>query len=246
MTTTFETYRTRLQSRGLLTEQVEAPRLLRDPIQVTCQQGHQWTWDLKHIIKRLDDPHAQQYPNLCPRCIDEYIRTTDATQLCQRLGVGLVSISDDRSSYTYQLPCGHHQTTEKKTLQKFDHTPYCLECLRIHRENNPEPENVIIDRFANKLNRIKRKNRAFSEDEVDDILTYVNRRFMDLNIGMHQTGYDEGMKDIFVYMKCEGYDYCHRNTTSLRHILTLLKCVHNGKLYSPCPDCHNMRKNLEI
>lgn len=257
MTTTFQNIIQRLQARGVITDQQEQPRRCRDLIPMRCSTfGHEFNWDLKFVEKIINDKYYDKYPCLCARCRTDFSTKAEADAECQRLGVVLVNVTS--TSYTYKLPCGHEQTTDKKTVKKFQRTPYCLECCKqaaiakqeqattdtATADSNDNPtDKVIIDRLVKRLNRVLGKNTEITQDSVKDILDYVYKRLLDFHCIKAEIMSDDEGKDLLVDIKCSGNDDdsdedYHRITYSLRQMLYILKRMSGGYIRHPCPICN--------
>lgn len=236
--TIFENILEGLHAKGMAADHPEEiPPSNKSPIAVHCQEHqHRFIWDMKFIEKRMNDPFYHSYPTLCPTCISNIILEREANEICGRVSVELVDFSTDCKSYTYRLPCGHTQTSEKKHLQKMTHQPFCLICLQERRSKQDPLEYPLLQKFLNKVRRLRKQNKDFIE-KIPEILGHIYKRLDDMDIVMHQIGFDEDENDVWVYMKCEGDDHCHRNTIALTDMLQRLRSVNIGSIKSVCHEC---------
>ena len=242
-TTTFETMLTKLNEKGIALDDPEqqVPRTNKSPIPVHCQQHqeHRFIWDMKYILSRIDNPHDNSYSTFCHICIGTIITERDAKQVCQNLQVEFVRVSDDKNTYYYRLPCGHEQYSQKKTLKNMTQRPFCTTCLDERRSKQDPLEYPLLKKFQAKIQRLRKKSFDFTE-KIPEVLNHIHKRLTDMNIGMHQIGFDEDENDVWIYMKCEGDDYCHRNTINLIEMIQQLKYVNLGSIKSVCHECcHN-------
>lgn len=252
--TKFEDLVQKLQARGVIVIQQEPPRRSQDPVPMRCSTfGHQFDWDLKFVKKILDDKHLDDYPCICIDCRSNYIARTIADQECTRLGIVLVDATS--TSFTYQLPCGHQQTTDTKLIKKRTRAPTCLECCKqaandqkvdeaTASETDSAYEKAIIDNLVKKLNRLKGQNRQLTEHDVKDVLDYIVERLNKFEIDF-ETGYYADEKNMWVDIKCSGKDgdSDHRSTYDLRQMLYVLKRIIGGYKTHPCHYCNKKKVN---
>lgn len=235
MRTTFENIVAKLNQKGMVVDHPEqVPPTSRSPIPVHCRlHNHQFIWDTTFILKNLEN----SYDTYCPRCISTIIVEDDAKQLCKNLNIEFIKVSNDNNTYFYRLPsCGHEQSSPKKTLKNMTHQPYCSTCIYEKRSQQDPLEYPLLKKFYVKIQRYRKKSFDFT-DKIPEILDHIYKRLTEMNIGMHQIGFDDDDNDLWIYMKCEGDDYCHRNTITLLEMINRLKYVNMGNIQSVCHEC---------
>jgi hypothetical protein len=239
MTTTFETIITQLREKGMTPTDPEViPSSTKSPIPVHCLRHHEhhFVWDMKFIMKRLQDDSYASYNTLCFTCIGNMIVQREAEELCQRIHVELVTISDDKKIYHYRLPCGHEQSSQKKHIKNMTHPPFCRICLENRRSQCDPLEYPLLKKFHAKIQRYRKKSLNFTE-KIPEIIAHIHKRLTDMNIDMLQIGFDDEENDLWIYMRCEGDEYCHRNTIHLLEMVERLKYVNLGSQKSVCHEC---------
>jgi hypothetical protein len=116
------------------------------------------------------------------------------------------------------------------------HRPFCRTCGDERRSKQDPLEYPLLKKFQAKIQRLRKKKIDFL-DKIPEIVQHVYQRLTDMDIGFHQIGFDEEENDVWIYMKCEGEDYCHRNTIALLDMIQRLKFVNIGSIKSVCHEC---------
>lgn len=237
-TTVFENILTKLNEKGMNADHPEqVPNTNKSPIPVHCQQQqHHFVWDMKFILNLVGSSRYDSYGTYCPICISTIIVEDEAKQVCKNLHIEFIKVSTDKNTYYYRLPCGHEQSSQKKSLQQMTNQPFCLTCLDERRSRQDPLEYPLLKKFQAKIQRYRKKSFDFT-DKIPEILDHIHKRLTDMNICMHQIGFDEDENDLWIYMKCEGDNYCHRNTITLVEMIQRLKSVNLGNIESVCHEC---------
>lgn len=235
-TTSFENILVLLQEKDMVPDSPEDHTF---PIALHCQQHqHHFRWDMKFIQRRLRDDFLRRYDTLCPTCIDAIIIHREAEEICRNVNVDFIRVSPtDKNVYHYRHPhCGHESSLHKKHLRTMGHPPFCTTCFDERKSRQDPKEYPLLEKFHSKLRRLRKKQTNFLE-KIPDMLEHIYKRLVYMNIGMHQIGFDEEQNDVWIYMKCEGENYCHRNIIMMDDMLYRLKDVNQGRKTSVCPEC---------
>jgi len=238
MTTSFQNILTKLNENCMMPDHPEqTPTTNKSPISVHCKQHqHHFIWDMNFILNLIDNSFYKSYDTYCPTCIGTIVVQREAEQVCKNLNIEFVKVSADKNTYHYRLPCGHEQSSNKKNLKQMTHQPFCCTCINERKSQQDPLEYPLLKKFQTKIQRYRKKSFDFT-DKIPEIIDHIYKRLTDMDICFHQIGYDEEENDLWIYMKCEGDDYCHRNTITLLEMIQRLKLVNLGTIKSVCHEC---------